>query len=63
MKLVGDLNTDNLQDYLQELKSVLRDETNRTEYSVDLVNDVCPQASITYLEKVCFYSLIPILAK
>ncbi|KAJ0177415.1 hypothetical protein K1T71_007424 [Dendrolimus kikuchii] len=51
VKLIADLNMDKLNGYLQELRSVLRDETNRNEFGVDMVNDVCPQAGVAYLEK------------
>lgn len=56
VKLVGDLDMENLAGYLQELRSVLLDDTNKNEYSVDMVKDICPQAGITYLEK-CISSI------
>ena len=52
VKLLADLSPDNLPTFLQELRAVMIDNHNRNEFSVDLLKDVCPQAGITYLEKV-----------
>ncbi|KAJ2939743.1 hypothetical protein O0L34_g17934 [Tuta absoluta] len=50
VKLLPDLTTDNLPDHLTALRDVLCG-GEKNEYSVDMVNDVCPQAGMTYLEK------------
>lgn len=39
-----------MQSFLDELRAI-RD-SDRTEYSVDMARDICPQAAMTYLEKV-----------
>ncbi|KAI5652095.1 histone H2A deubiquitinase MYSM1 isoform X1 [Phthorimaea operculella] len=50
VKLLPDLTIDNLPDYLLSLRDTLCG-GDKNEYSVDMVNDVCPQAGKTYLEK------------
>ncbi|XP_063893566.1 uncharacterized protein LOC110372082 isoform X4 [Helicoverpa armigera] len=51
VKLLSDLTTDNLAAFLQELHTVMIDNLASNELSVNVKNDVCPQAGITYLEK------------
>ncbi|CAH0579474.1 unnamed protein product [Chrysodeixis includens] len=50
VKLVADLSRAGLPAFLQELRQVLRDR-EPDHYAVDMLNDVCPQAKLTYLEK------------
>ncbi|XP_059051551.1 uncharacterized protein LOC131846301 isoform X2 [Achroia grisella] len=58
VKLIPDLTLDNLPGYLEEIVSILCYETdsNHSQYMIDVANDVCPQAKMTYLEK-CISSI------
>ncbi|KAM3959187.1 LOW QUALITY PROTEIN: uncharacterized protein ACR2FA_006723 [Aphomia sociella] len=56
VKLVPDLTMENLPAYLDEVVSILCCETDRSEYMVDMANDICPQAKMSYLEK-CISSI------
>ncbi|XP_068631889.1 histone H2A deubiquitinase MYSM1-like [Battus philenor] len=51
VKLIPDLTEDNLEEFLPELHGILLEDADRNELSVDMSQDVCPQAGITYLEK------------
>ncbi|XP_039754296.1 uncharacterized protein LOC120629420 isoform X2 [Pararge aegeria] len=55
VKLVPDLTTDNLPQFLRELRGVLADR-DRSDFNVNVAADVCPQAGLTYLEK-CILSI------
>ncbi|XP_037964922.2 uncharacterized protein LOC105395558 [Plutella xylostella] len=49
VKLVPDLTVDSLPGFLRELRASV--DGDRTEFSVRMAADVCPQAGVTYLEK------------
>ncbi|CAG4937259.1 unnamed protein product [Parnassius apollo] len=51
VKLVPDLTEENLGPFLLELRGILHNDADRNELSVNLTKDVCPQAGITYMEK------------
>ncbi|XP_046959300.1 uncharacterized protein LOC124529574 isoform X1 [Vanessa cardui] len=51
VKLVPDLTAGSLPEFLRELRDLLCNFSDRNRLSVDMVNDVCPQAGLTYLEK------------
>ncbi|CAH2231996.1 jg4056 [Pararge aegeria aegeria] len=55
VKLVPDLTTDSLPQFLRELRGVLADR-DRSDFNVNVAADVCPQAGLTYLEK-CILSI------
>ncbi|XP_034830939.1 uncharacterized protein [Maniola hyperantus] len=56
VKLVPDLTTDNLAQFVRELRDVVAERDDRGEFSVNVAEDVCPQAGMTYLEK-CVLSI------
>lgn len=56
VKLVPDITDYNVETFLEELHELVHDPTITNELPVDVYNDVCPQAGITYLEKVFFFS-------
>ncbi|CAB3253140.1 unnamed protein product [Arctia plantaginis] len=51
VKLLPDITSESLPTFLRELRSILVREADGDEFSVDMLNDKCPQAGITYLEK------------
>lgn len=51
VKLVPDVTPETLPSFLEELRTVLREDAGNV-LRVDLLNDICPQAKMTYLEKV-----------
>ncbi|CAH2037053.1 unnamed protein product, partial [Iphiclides podalirius] len=51
MKLEPDLNVANLDRFLAEVRGILLEEADRNELSVHMPTDMCPQAGLTYLDK------------
>ncbi|CAG9584903.1 unnamed protein product [Danaus chrysippus] len=59
VKLERDLGRSTLSPYLQELRALVHDTLTHGQLAVDVARDVCPQAGLTYMEKVGPWGLDP----